>query len=245
MKVNKKYIGCNFTGHAYIGGVASSYDKPFKDEEVLLESGIIDYVPCMIGNISDAYELLKSKITKNNSESFNEICQTIYETVDEYFGGINNINTRMSYYKSLDDIQTEADITRVSTLKGKGAAMCVERAMLSQNLLISLGIPSIYKTSCIIKNSHDEVHAYNLISNDDSYYIFDTSIPTEKNGKISPLITKIPKEVFEQISSPEQRIGYSIEVTHYNPLRNKDVHIIYDANRKNIYDATNNNSRAK
>ena len=51
--------------------------------------------------------------------------------------------------------------------------------------------------------------------------------------------------MFEQITSPEQRIGYSVEVEHYNPLRNKDVHIIYDVNRKNIYDATTSNKKAK
>lgn len=43
MKVNKKYIGCNYTGHALIGGVASSYNGIFNKEEVLIGSGL-DFV---------------------------------------------------------------------------------------------------------------------------------------------------------------------------------------------------------
>ena len=240
MKVNNKYIGCNFTGHAFIGGVASSYSGIFKNEEVLIGSGL-DYVPCMMGDISDAYELLKDNITKNNASTFTDICSCIFDTVDNYFGGVKNVSKRMSYYKDLDDIKSEADITKVSTLKGLGAAMCVERAMLSQNLLLSLGFSSIYKTSSIEKNGHNEIHAYNLVSNDNKYYIFDSSMPTERNGKINPLITEIPKEVFERISSPLQREGCSVSVCYYNPIRKNDIEIVYDAHRKDIYVVENNN----
>ncbi len=239
MRINNKYIGCNYTGFSYIGGVLSSFDGTFKDEEVLIGSGL-DYIPCVMGDITEAYEMLKETIKKNNANSFEEICECIYETVNTYFGGINNVNTRMSYYKDFDDITNEEDITRVSTLKDKGAAMCVERAMLSQNLLKSIGISSFYKASGIKNNNHLEVHAYNLISHDGKYYLFDTSIPTEINGKTSPLIAEIPEGVFRDITSPEQRKGYSIHVSHYNPLRNKDVDITYDANRQNIYETTNN-----
>jgi len=244
MKVNDRYIGCNYTGFSYIGGVDSSFNRQFKDEEVLIGSGL-DYIPCVMGNISDAYEMLKENIKKNDAKTYEEICECIYETVNSYFGGIDNVSTRMSYYKDFDDITSEKDITRVSSLKGKGAAMCVERAMMSQNLLISLGFESIYKASGIKNNGKLEVHAYNLTKNDGKYYLFDSSIPAEVNGRTSPLIAEIPKEVFDQISSPEQRVGYSIEVAHYNPLRDKDVHIIYDVNRKNIYNATVENSKTK
>ncbi len=238
MKINNRYIGCNYTGFSYIGGVDSSFKGTFNDEEVLIGSGV-DYIPCVMGNISDAYALLKETIKKNDAGSFEEICECIYETVNTYFGGIENVSTRMSYYKDFDDIETETDITRVSTLKGKGAAMCVERAMLSQNLLKSLGFDTVYKASGIKNNDKLEIHAYNLVTNNGKYYLFDSSIPTEIYGKISPLIAEIPKEIFDQISSPKQKIGYSIEVSHYNPLRDKDVHIIYDANREKLYNLDN------
>lgn len=244
MKLNNKYIGCNYTGFSYIGGINSSFKGIFKDKKVLIGSGL-DYIPCVMGNVNDAYEMLKELIKKHNANFFEEICECVYETVNTYFGGTQNVSTRMSYYKDFDDIETEDDITRVSSLKGKGAAMCVEWAILSQNLLKSLEFDTFYKSSGIKNNDRLEIHSYNLIENDGKYYLFDSSIPTEINGNTNPLITEIPKIVFEKISSPEQRIGYSIEVAHYNPLRNKDVHITYDANRKNIYNATNNNTKAK
>ena len=91
MKLNKRYIGCNYTGIAYIGGVDSSFNGTFTNEEVLIESGLSDYVPCMLGNVNEAYDLLKEKIKNSNSTSIEDICACIYETVDEYFGGIKNI----------------------------------------------------------------------------------------------------------------------------------------------------------
>ena len=40
MRVNNKYIGCNYTGFSYIGGINSSFNNTFKDEEVLIGSGL-------------------------------------------------------------------------------------------------------------------------------------------------------------------------------------------------------------
>ena len=245
MKLNNRYIGCNFTGTAVIGGIDSSFNGLFTNEEVLIEGGLCDYVPCMLGNIDEAYIILKEKIKNNNVSTFKDICACIYETVDEYFGGIKNIKTRMNYYNTLDDIMAEEDIGKVSTLKGKGAAMCVERAMLSQNLLKSLGINSFYKTSAIMNNEKKEIHAYNLVEYNNTFYIFDTSIPSLMDNKINPLITTIPKEVFDNISNKSQKIGYSVTVSHFNPIRNKDVKITYDYGRKDIYYADIEQKRSK
>ena len=235
MKNKKKYIGCNYFNSFYYGGIDSSFDLMFTDEKVLIQNGIGDIIPCVIGDVSDAYVLLKNKLEGININNFEDISACIYEVVDEYFGGIKNINTRSSYYKSLDFIKNDNDIGRVSNLKGKGAAMCVERAMLSQNLLNMLGIKSFYKCSGIKNNDKLEVHSYNLVEHNDKYYVFDTSIPTIINDKINPLVASIPKDVYDMLSSPNQRIGYSVRVTHYNSIRNRDVEITYDYNRENIY----------
>ncbi len=245
MKLNKHYIGCNFTGLAYVGGVDSSFNGSFKDEEVLIESGALDYVPCVIGDVSEAYEILKTKIKEQNATSFENICACIYNTVDEFFGGIKNISNRMQYYKSLDEITNEKDIGKVASLRGTGAAMCVERAMLSQNLLKSLGFNSFYKSSGIKNNGKKEIHSYNLVQNGNSYYIFDSSIPAIINNQINPLVAEIPKEVFDGISNKNQFVGYSVSVAHYNPIRDNNVEIVYDAGRKDIYQVENNQKRSK
>ena len=55
------YIGCNHVGRSYLGGIMSSYDREFTDQEVLIETGIADIVPCVMGDVSDAYKILKER----------------------------------------------------------------------------------------------------------------------------------------------------------------------------------------
>ncbi len=235
-------IGCNRIGNIYIGGIASSFDGVFTEEEVLVGTGMADIIPCIIGDITDAYQMLKEEITRLDSNDFEVLTRAVLNTVCDYFGDYSNIDTRLDYYPDEDIIGDDVEIGKVSNLKGKNCAMCVERAMLSQNLLKSLGLKSYYKASQITKNGKTEVHAYNLIKNNDKYYIFDATIPTEKEGVMTPLITEIPKEVFDKIKSPLQKEGYSVVVEHYNPLRDEDVHITYDASRSDIYDITRKRS---
>lgn len=243
--MSNKYIGVNHTADGIIlGGVESSFNGIFKNEEVLIEGGF-DYIPCVIGDIKDAYNILERQIKEKSPQDFESLCSIILDTNQEYFGDYNHISERMDNYKDLDEIETKEDIGKVSDLKGKNAAMCVERAMLSQNLLKSVGINSVYKCSGIKKDKKSEIHSYNLVEHNDKYYIFDATIPTLNNGVMSPLITEIPKEVFEKMISPSYRIGYSIEVTHYNPLRNVDVEITYDAGRKDTYYPINSSSNKK
>ena len=64
------------------------------------------------------------------------------------------------------------------------------------------------------------------------HYIFDATIPAEYDGEMTPIITEIPEKVFDELKSPESTRGYSATVSHYNPLRDMDVEITYDAGRK-------------
>jgi hypothetical protein len=144
----------------------------------------------------------------------------------------------MNNYPDTDYIEDGIPIGKVSNLKGMNAAMCVERAMVAQNLLRLLGIKSFYKCSGILKNDKKEVHSYNLVEFDGKYYVFDATMPTLKDEEISPLVAEIPQEVFEELIKSRTREGMSIEVSHYNPLRSEDINVVYDAGRKRNYDAT-------
>ena len=229
-KPRKRKIGPNYTHGVYHGGFLSSFNQSFTDEVIGIESGLGDIVSAKIGDVKEAYVLLKEKIKEKNSEDFFDICEAILETVDEYFGGIEHIDERLGYYYS--DDYDESEDNKISDLKGKGAAMCVERAALAQNLLNSLGIKSFYKCSGIIKNDNAEVHSYNLVEYEGKYYIFDTSIPNIINGRISPLIAEIDKEAYELITCPLGEKGISISTKHFNPYRNIDVSITYDSKRQ-------------
>lgn len=230
-----KYIGTNHLAiGASVSKVLSSFDGEFSGQKVLLADGLGSRIPCVIGDVKEAYEMLKSKLS-SDTVNIEDVSEKIFEVIWEYFGDYSNVDSRLSYYNDTDNIESEDDISKVSGLKGKNAAMCVERAMLSQNLLKSLGIESYYKQSQIIKNGDIDTHAYNIISHNNKYYIFDSAIPTLKNGKVNPLVAEIPREVYEQIISSDPWVGCSIEVNHYNPLRDTDVNIVYDAGRKYKY----------
>lgn len=234
-----KYIGVNHANGLMFGGVNSSFDKPFNNEKVLIGNGIGDIVPCVIGDIKDTYEMLKDELYIIKPNNFYELCECVFNVVQKYFGNYDNIANRMDFYPDLDEIDMGKEIGKVSNLKGMNSAMCIERAMLSQNLLTSLGIKSLFKASGIKKDNNEEAHAYNLVTYNGKNYIFDATIPTLTNEKINPLICEIPDEVFNMISNPSSNIGYSVSVSHFNPLRNNNIDIIYDSNRKDLYTIEN------
>lgn len=214
-----------------IGKEIISFNKSFNDEKINIGSNWLNDYSTKIGNIKEAYELLKLKINNIDNNDIYSLSGIVLETVDEYFGGITNVNSRMNYY--IGDGEPGCENNLISNLKGTGAAMCAERAALAQNLLVSLGINSFYKTSRIIKNNTREEHAYNLIEYNEKYYIFDAAIPNLINEKANPLIAEITKESFDLISVPVKSIGISITVSHYNPYRDCDITITYDSGRKN------------
>ena len=229
-KMRKNIIGANFTNGIIHGGYLSSFNGSFDKELIGIETGLGDIVNAKIGDIKDAYELLKSKISNIDSTDIFELSFVVLETVNEFFNGFDNIDARMDYYYPEDF--DESKNNRISNLKGTGAAMCVERSALAQNLLKSLGINSFFKTSGIIKNSNKEVHSYNIIEFNNKYYIFDTSMPNLINGKINPLIAEIDKGTFTLLSCPISDMGISTTISHYNPYRDIDVTITYDSGRK-------------
>lgn len=227
-KSKKQAIGINFANGLLIGGCLSSFDREFTDEEIVISSGIGDIVTTKIGDVKEALLLLHSKI--KDDSSIIDIGSVIIDIVNDYFGGFENISSRMEYYHSSDYVESAEN--KITNLKNSGAAMCVERAALAQNLLCSLGIRSIYKASGILNNGRKEGHSYNLVEFDNHYYIFDVSIPNLINEKISPLIAEVDKEIFDLLCCPLQGVGISITVSHYNPYRSQDVTITYDSGRE-------------
>ena len=230
-KVRKQIIGPNFANGIVMGGYLSALNKPFTDERIGIETGMGDIVTSKLGDISEAYTLLISKMSDVDPTDIYEVSRIVLETVNEYFGGFENIDSRMSYYYPEDE--NESINNKISSLKGTGAAMCVERSALAHNLLEYLGINSIYKSSGIIKNNNKEVHSYNLIEYDGKYYIFDTSIPNLIDNQPNPLIAEIDANTFGLMSAPLSNYGISATVSHFNPYRNIDVNITYDSGRKN------------
>ena len=231
------HIGVNYNNGLQIGGNASSYSEKFDNEdEVNIETGIGDIRHGVIGNIKEAYEILKRHLEDARPSNIYEYSECVQKTILDYFGDYSNINERLSYFPDEEMVDLGASMGKVSDLAHKNAAMCIERAMVSQNLLKDLGFDVTFKVSGVIVNGKIEAHAYNLLSYNDKYYLFDATIPTIRDDEISPIICEIPKEFYEKIKNPSSDIGASIHVTHYNPLMGKEYDITYDSKRKDLYE---------
>ena len=48
--------------------------------------------------------MLKEIIYENDPQNFEDLCECVFKTVQEYFGDYSNINHKMNYYKELDFI---------------------------------------------------------------------------------------------------------------------------------------------
>lgn len=217
--------------------VDSSFGEVFNnDVPVLVNNGPFSPIQIgIIGNIDELYEIIQQKI--NETDSIEIKAKKIYEIVTDYFGSFDNVSERSNNYK--EDSTEEKG--RVSDLKEKNSAMCVERSMVSQNLLKFLGINSYYKTSMIVNNGKTEAHAYNIFEYQGKYYIYDSTMPKLENGEITPIITEIPKEAFDEISKADETVGFPIKVEYYNPIRKEQKSIIYDYwSDKEPYDTSKN-----
>lgn len=237
------YIGAHHaaTG-SFSGGFISAYSEKLEDDDkVNIQSGIGDIRFAVVGDIREAYEILKQVIKERQPSTFIEKCECVMETVTRYFGDYSNINDRLSYFPDEDMIDyyklkcgTLADIAH------KNAAICVERSMLSQNLLKVLGIDVTIKIGGFINNDgKPDAHAFNLVVDNGKYYIYDSTQPTLREGIVSPIVAEIPKEVYDEVIKPRSDDGISIRVSHYNPLMNKDYDVVYDAGWERSYDARN------
>ena len=237
---SKDPVGLNRIGAFMISRTRSSFDGVFDNTiPIAVENGMADTKYAQIGNIDEVYEIIDKKI--ENVNDFDTKMRLVFETVNEYFGSYDNFKDRINNYPSEDEIEEENERGKISDLKGKNAGMCVERAALSQNILKHIGINSIYKSTQITNNDKTEGHAYNLIENEGKYYIFDSTMPKEKDGKVTPIITEIPKEVFEELSKPEEKEGAPVEVEYYNPIRKMHKHITYDSwSKKTPYKGNRN-----
>ena len=231
------YIGLNHKADGtVISDVASSYNRDFDNNDlVCIDSERSDSRHCTIGNIHEAYLYLREEISSKEPHVLSEYAECIEQAIFRYFGNYFYAKKRLSYFPTDAEVEKGKKRGMVSDLSHKNIALCTERAMLSQNLLISIGFNSIFKASGAIINGKMKPHAYNLVFHDDKYYIFDSTIPTLIDNRVNPIICEIPKEVYEKMINPSSNIGYSVNVCYIDSLTNTECDITYDAGRDMIY----------
>ncbi len=221
------HIGVNYHGEEEID-LLSSYDRSFDNgNEIVIIDGENTY-NCTIGDILDAYNLMRSYIASRNLRDAFEYIECIQNVILAYFGNSYSVTSRI---RSLNNHRNNY---KVSDLAHENSAIGIERAMLAQNLLWEVDVNSVYKIGIVILNNKPTIHAYNIITFEGKHYIFDSMMPTVNNGLISPIICEISDEVYEKMISPIDSLGVNLEVNHVNPLKNQDINIIYDASSKII-----------
>lgn len=194
-----------------------------------------------VDDTREAFKILIDKVKKTQSLGFPDLMKIVYDTTVEYFGDTSEaLPNRLNYYEKLLDIIPEDEklIGKISDFKGKNMAACVERAALAQNLMKFLGIDSTYKASQITNDGKREGHAYNLVSHNGKYYIFDATIPkVEKNGSITPIVTEISHTTYEKLVKKlpkEDNISVRVQ---YDSIRGKRK-IHYNSWSKEVIDMT-------
>ena len=205
-----------------------------KDLRIMVASSIYGEGYISAGNNKEPYEMLIRKIQGKEDISFEDMINAVYGTTIDYFGKIEDVNEsrRIEYYMTL--AETDA-CGRLEDFRNSGMAACAERAILSHNLMQLLGINSTLKVSQIIINGKVDSHYYNLISHDGKYYIYDSTIPRiREDGSVSPLITEIPEEVYNQLNHPREN-EEAVKVTFPSIRGNREI--VYNSRGKEIYDA--------
>ncbi len=221
------------------GGVTSTFDGKFTAKDnVQLESGIGDHRFLTIGDTEEATALLRDIATTDKTDTLNEKAQAVGKTVDTYFGDFTMLQYRLSYFPTVDDVTEDNPQGQVSDIAHKHCAACVERAMMSQNLLTEMGVDSTFKMSGFINSDGEkDAHAYNIIRDNGKYYIFDATQPTLRDGKIDPIVCEIPEAVALKMLDPLSEDGTSVKVSHYNPLQGRVYDVTYDAGWNDVYEA--------
>lgn len=229
----------------WVSNPKSTFGGIFKNEVALLEAGIIDFKYVQLGDAKDAYEILESKLSNSKNNSFENLMKYIAETVQEYFGDYSNLNNRLANYPDEEDVELfSVERGKASDLQGKNAAACVERAMLSQNLLKYIseklpGLESYFKETGIEIQRDEgkpkrEAHAFNLVSYNGNYYIFDSTIPKGTKDNLQPIVAEIPEHVFTSLVE-SSREGYAVELEHISALTGEKRHYILDYRAKSKY----------
>ncbi len=231
----------------WVNNPNSSFGGVFKNELAVLETGIMDFRFIQLGDVQGAYDILEKKLSNLENNKFEDLMKYVAETIQEYFGDYSNVSSRLENFPDEDEVEMfSKERGKVSDLQGKNAAACVERAMLSQNLLKYIsqklpGLESYFKETGIkIQRDEDkptlEAHAFNLVSYNGKYYIFDSTIPKGTKDNLQPIVAELPEHVFTSLVE-SRRIGYAVELEHVSALTGKKMHYTLDYRAKDKYDS--------
>lgn len=144
----------------------------------------------------------------------------ILRTIGNYFGNHWGTNSTEDDNKTfyLDRSRSNSEDIHLNELKGKGMAVCAEKAAVAQNLLSFLGYESelVASSKCRLESPEQDQggHMFNVIKSDDRFFIFDPTNPILSKKEDGSVHTVMPS--FYPINQEDhQRLmnGGQVEVT--------------------------------
>lgn len=169
------------------GGLATSKIKAHKG--FITPDSRIKYSNLSMNSYSMAtndyfYEFAKF-VKKNNVKSKGTLVKVVENFINQYFKVPSGIDKRDAYFYQVafqttttdDEYFEKLENLQIGDLKGKGIAMCTERAALAQNLLSLFGFDIYYCMGCIDNNGKQESHCFNIARAKDTFMLLDYSVP--------------------------------------------------------------------
>lgn len=140
-----------------------------------------------LDNINIYYDFIIQYKNHINEEDLLKMFQDLQEYFTETFGLIGSEKKRREVYcthsKELKEKITDKELLSIHKLTEKGAAMCLERSAILQNILSLLGLNSYFiygKLEKVVSNDNiiKELHSYNIVKiTKDDYMLYDISNP--------------------------------------------------------------------
>ncbi len=178
-------------------------------------------------NDPDAYKSLLQAFSDFRKAWKIDTKKTTMQSIDRalgiYFGNTFSSNSTLKenikFYS--DHTHSESDSVNLSELKGKGIAVCAEKASLAHNYLKFLGIDSklVSSLNCRFTEGNNDSHAYNLISTKNGEFLYDPSNPVIIRDAQNEILTTnatvypISREDYDHLS---QQDGKQVKVEHMN-----------------------------
>lgn len=157
------------------------------------------------------------------SKTLREIAPyAVLRTIGNYFGnhwGTDNTeNNNRTFY--MDHSGAESDDFHLNEFKGKGIAVCAEKAATAQNLLSFLGYESelVASSKCRLESPDKDDqggHMYNVITSGENHLIFDPTNPIlvkkddDSVHTVMPAFYPIDQEGYKRLMG-----GGQVEITH-------------------------------
>jgi hypothetical protein len=143
---------------------------------------------------------------------------SVQYTLGRYFSNfVSTEHTETQNQEFYCDHSTcDSDNVHLSELRGKGIAVCAEKAAAAQNVLVFLGYDmKIAVGRCELGVDSDEMHMYNLVKTEKGTALYDPTNPSvvfTPEGNVNSVLPAMYKLTDQQLADWEE--GGPIEVEH-------------------------------